>query len=61
MTLSDVSIDTPSQCDMGNEQCLNLLAIWTVGHLGTCHDKSFGFPIGGSGYKRVLMQVNIGN
>ena len=44
---------------MAVEECLNLIAIWSVGHLGTCHDDNFGFRIGESGFKKVMMQVRL--
>ena len=42
---------------MVNDDCRNLIALWAVGRLGTCHDDSFGYLIGESGFSKVLMQV----
>ncbi len=47
---------------MNSYGCFNILAIWTVGMLGTCPKGDFGFPMGripgGQGYTHVILEVN---
>ena len=54
---ADMKETSPEECDMSEENCRSLIAIWTVGHVGTCEDEAYGFRLGKSGFRRVMMQV----
>lgn len=51
--------ETPGPCGKAQGDCRDLLMTWTVGDNGHCLDEEFGFRIGKSGYKMVLLQVKL--
>lgn len=53
-------LNTPFQCGMiGEAGCWDIIAIWSVGVAGFCHNEKAGFKIGASGYKYASMQVSL--
>ena len=43
---------------MAEEQCRDMLFIWSVGYNGRCLNEEFGFRFGKTGFKKVLFQVS---
>merc|ERR550532_764057 len=50
-----------SECGMAQENCRDIIAGWTVGANGECVDSEFGFRIGPTGYKSVMIQTHWNN
>ena len=44
---------------MAEENCRNIIAGWTVGANGECIYEEFGFRIGKTGFKKIMMQVSV--
>ena len=56
LTVTDAT-DSAAECGMAEELCRDLLFAWAVGGNGHCLNDEFGFRVGMTGYKHVLMQV----
>ena len=54
---TDMKETNPVECGMSEENCRSLIAIWAVGHVGTCEDEAYGFRLGKRGFRRVRMEV----
>ena len=47
----------PTPCGMVRDTCLNFVALWTVGNLGTCFSKEHGIPMGLNSMSTGVLQV----
>ncbi|XP_021362324.1 tyramine beta-hydroxylase-like [Mizuhopecten yessoensis] len=55
-------LNTPYVCGMaGERQCQQIIAMWSVGISGVCHNENAGFRIGPTGYKYGTMQMHWNN
>ncbi|XP_060070161.1 peptidyl-glycine alpha-amidating monooxygenase-like [Ylistrum balloti] len=55
-------LNAPYECGMvGETRCRQLIAGWSVGIPGVCHNENAGYKIGISGYKYALLQIHWNN
>ncbi|XP_033749801.1 uncharacterized protein LOC117334351 [Pecten maximus] len=55
-------LNTPYACGMAGEvRCQEIIAMWSVGIPGFCHNENAGFRIGPNGYKYASMQMHWNN
>ena len=48
----------PAYCGMTGLDCYSLIGGWTLGSIGSCLPDDYGYRIGKSGFKYVVLQVN---
>ncbi|XP_033750817.1 tyramine beta-hydroxylase-like [Pecten maximus] len=56
-------LNTTYDClgSMGEHECKEQIALWTIGLAGLCHNEKAGFRIGVGGYKYATMEVHWSN
>lgn len=50
-----------NECGMASDGCLDTIGLWTVGTYGSCTNENFGFRIGKTGFKYLVMQLHWNN
>ncbi|XP_069138139.1 tyramine beta-hydroxylase-like [Argopecten irradians] len=56
-------LNTQYDCldSMGEHECKEQIALWTIGLAGMCHNEQAGFRIGAGGYKYGTMEIHWSN
>ncbi|KAJ8300061.1 hypothetical protein KUTeg_021580, partial [Tegillarca granosa] len=54
-------LNTPQNCNMGDNKCNEILSVWAVGSAGECLHKNIGIRFGTRGFKRAMLQFHYNN